>query len=181
MRFAGGEEPALQREIIGEVKIGGADAAGECAAEGSLEAACAEGKKRFRIGEEEAGGNFVLAATEFAVPVGGELVVGVFSGLADNKGAGAAGGAGNRGDQKPARAAELVALKIQEGKHYGINVRARQWKTRSAEGSRNRVRGADRRKHRKRRVIDLGAGRKSTRLNSSHRCISYAVFCLTKN
>src|SRR3970282_2774859 len=26
-----------------------------------------------------------------------------------------------------------------------------------------------------------GGDRKSTRLNSSHRCISYAVFCLTKN
>src|SRR5882762_1681045 len=161
MGFAGGEEPALQRETIGEVKIGGADAAGECAAEGSLEAACAEGKKRFRIGEEEAGGNFVLAATEFAVPVGGELVVGVFSGLADNEGAGAAGGAGNRGDQKPTRAtAELVALEIQEGQHHRINVRARQWKTRSAERGRNRVRGADWRKHRKRRVVDLRARRK---------------------
>src|ERR1700704_4723388 len=144
MRFAGGEEPALQREIIGEVKIGGADAAGECAAEGSLEAACAEGKKRFRIGEEEAGGNFVLPATEFAVPVGGELVVGVFSGLADNEGTGVAGGAGNSGDQKPAQAsAELVALEIQEGKHHRINVRARQWKTRSAERRCNRVRGAN--------------------------------------
>src|SRR5437763_11008278 len=31
------------------------------------------------------------------------------------------------------------------------------------------------------RAIDQGAGdRKSTRLNSSHRCISYAVFCLKK-
>src|SRR5437879_11434717 len=29
------------------------------------------------------------------------------------------------------------------------------------------------------RVVDL-ADRKSTRLNSSHRCISYAVFCLKK-
>src|SRR5437762_14308442 len=27
---------------------------------------------------------------------------------------------------------------------------------------------------------DLGGDRKSTRLNSSHRCISYAVFCLKK-
>src|ERR1017187_10740840 len=33
------------------------------------------------------------------------------------------------------------------------------------------------------RITDLGAegtDRKSTRLNSSHRCISYAVFCLKK-
>src|SRR5437762_6147389 len=31
-----------------------------------------------------------------------------------------------------------------------------------------------------RRRIDRGQDRKSTRLNSSHRCISYAVFCLKK-
>src|SRR5437763_5452960 len=30
------------------------------------------------------------------------------------------------------------------------------------------------------RQLRLGADRKSTRLNSSHRCISYAVFCLKK-
>src|SRR5437764_8331147 len=28
--------------------------------------------------------------------------------------------------------------------------------------------------------VDMTADRKSTRLNSSHRCISYAVFCLKK-
>src|SRR5437763_10652078 len=31
-----------------------------------------------------------------------------------------------------------------------------------------------------RRPVDVGQDRKSTRLNSSHRCISYAVFCLKK-
>src|SRR5437764_4585979 len=30
------------------------------------------------------------------------------------------------------------------------------------------------------RVLSAGRDRKSTRLNSSHRCISYAVFCLKK-
>src|SRR5437879_11018767 len=30
------------------------------------------------------------------------------------------------------------------------------------------------------RVMGSGGDRKSTRLNSSHRCISYAVFCLKK-
>src|SRR4030066_1301659 len=30
-------------------------------------------------------------------------------------------------------------------------------------------------------IINGGADRKSTRLNSSHTCISYAVFCLTKS
>src|SRR5437764_11338990 len=29
-------------------------------------------------------------------------------------------------------------------------------------------------------AADVNANRKSTRLNSSHRCISYAVFCLKK-
>src|SRR5437879_10606246 len=29
-------------------------------------------------------------------------------------------------------------------------------------------------------IIGQGTDRKSTRLNSSHRCISYAVFCLKK-
>src|SRR5712664_1040579 len=168
MRFAGGEETALQREIVRKVEIGRADTAGKCAAEGSLEAAGTEGKKRFRIGEEEAGGDFVLSATKFAVPIGGELVVGVFSRLADNEGARTAGGAGNRGDEEPARAAaELVALEIQEGKHHGINVRACQWKIRSAERGGNRARGADRRKHGKRRVVDLRARRKSAALASA--------------
>src|SRR5437762_10517519 len=31
-----------------------------------------------------------------------------------------------------------------------------------------------------RRDLELSRDRKSTRLNSSHRCISYAVFCLKK-
>src|SRR5437762_5841438 len=30
------------------------------------------------------------------------------------------------------------------------------------------------------RLVFMGRDRKSTRLNSSHRCISYAVFCLKK-
>src|SRR5437762_5289991 len=29
-------------------------------------------------------------------------------------------------------------------------------------------------------IVEIGGDRKSTRLNSSHRCISYAVFCLKK-
>src|SRR5437879_7609131 len=35
-------------------------------------------------------------------------------------------------------------------------------------------------RHTARRLLDYGRDRKSTRLNSSHRCISYAVFCLKK-
>src|SRR5437763_11696162 len=42
---------------------------------------------------------------------------------------------------------------------------------------------AERRRGRARAHAGAGRGedRKSTRLNSSHRCISYAVFCLKKN
>src|SRR3712207_9284987 len=40
-------------------------------------------------------------------------------------------------------------------------------------------RHVDQREHRRRRVHDI-ADRKSTRLNSSHANISYAVFCLKK-
>src|SRR5437762_8199808 len=35
-------------------------------------------------------------------------------------------------------------------------------------------------KHQQRQQTVAGRDRKSTRLNSSHRCISYAVFCLKK-
>src|SRR5437879_7939956 len=39
---------------------------------------------------------------------------------------------------------------------------------------------AEGRKRRGRNGVDRVRDRKSTRLNSSHRCISYAVFCLKK-
>src|SRR5437762_4695960 len=42
-------------------------------------------------------------------------------------------------------------------------------------------RGGQRRSPRTREVQLAERDRKSTRLNSSHRCISYAVFCLKKN
>src|ERR1700730_10445527 len=165
MRFTGGEESTLEREIVREIEVSGADAAGKGAAKGSLEAAGAEGKQGFRIGEKEAGGDFILAAVKFAIPVGGGLVVGVFSRLASNEVTGAAGGAGNRGKQKPTVATtELVALEIQEGKHHGIDVRADHGKIRSAECGRNRIRSADLREHGKRRVVDLSAGRESAAL-----------------
>ena len=57
------------------------------AAERGLQAAGAEGQAGFGVGEERSGRKFVLAAAEFAVPVGGELVVGVFAGPADDEGA----------------------------------------------------------------------------------------------
>src|SRR5436189_2863462 len=52
--------------------------------------------------------------------------------------------------------------------------RARSRRSSSASGDRIRRRAAllDR--------LDRALDRKSTRLNSSHRCISYAVFCLKK-
>src|SRR5207248_9781965 len=50
---------------------------------------------------------------------------------------------------------------------------------RGAGRDRRRRTQADRRAQR-RRGLDLRVDRKSTRLNSSHRTISYAVFCLKK-
>src|SRR5438046_9764209 len=97
MRFAGGQEPALQRKVIREVEVGGADTAREGAAKGSLQPAGAKGQQRFRIGEEEAGGEFVLAAPKFAIPVRGELVVRVFSRPADAERSCSAARAGDRG------------------------------------------------------------------------------------
>ena len=87
MRLVHAEESRADRNIVGKIQVRGADAAGKRAAQRSLQAAGAEGQEGFRIGEEETGGNFVLAAVEFPVPVGGELIVGIFPGLTIMKGA----------------------------------------------------------------------------------------------
>ena len=97
-----------------------ADAAGERTAQRFLKVAAAERKKRFRIGKKEACGEFVGAAVEFAIPVRGELVVGVLAGTADGKGAGRGIAAGNQ--VAVGSAAELVALEIEQA--YGDWVQA---------------------------------------------------------
>src|SRR2546430_16563236 len=93
---------------MGEVEAGAADTAREGATKGSLQPAGAKGEQRFRIGEEEAGGDFVLAAPKFPIPVRGELVVRVFSRLADDEGTCAAGRAGDRGDEESTGAAPEI-------------------------------------------------------------------------
>ena len=61
---------------------------------------------------------------KFAVPVGGELVVGVLPGLADDEGAGLIRGlARGGGDQKAARVAELIALEIEQSDRHRVNDR----------------------------------------------------------
>src|SRR5437762_9728875 len=57
-----------------------------------------------------------------------------------------------------------------------MNIESSTFRVRSGQERRKVSRPADRRTGPKRKTSD----RKSTRLNSSHRCISYAVFCLKK-
>src|SRR6202035_3859314 len=113
-----------------EVQRGRTDAAGEGAAQGFLKIATAEGQRRFGIGEEEASGELVLPAAEFAVPVGGELVVVVLAWAADGKRNGIGGiakfragwDAGWGREQISAGvAAELRAFEIQEREGDGID------------------------------------------------------------
>jgi hypothetical protein len=80
--FIDAKETSGDRQVIREIEVGGTDAAGKSAAQRSLQTAGAEGKDRFCVGEIKAGTNFVLASAEFAVVVGGELVVRVFAGAA---------------------------------------------------------------------------------------------------
>jgi len=123
---------ALQREIIGEVEIGGADAAGERAAEGSLEAACAEGKQRFRMEKKKRAETLSWPARNSR----SQLVVNwssvYFPGLLIMKVPVLPAAPGIVGIRNPpGLLPNWSLLKIQEGKHHWINVRARQWKTRS--------------------------------------------------
>src|SRR5712692_9997641 len=92
VRLIEGEKARGHGQIVREIQVCRADAAGESAAQGGLQAACAKGEKRLGIGEEEPGGNFVAAAAELAVPVGSELVVGVLSGLGSDKRSGGVSG-----------------------------------------------------------------------------------------
>ena len=62
-----------------------ADAAGQGTAQRSLQAAGSKRQYLLAVGEEEAGRDFVVAAVKFAVPVRGELIFGVFAGLAHNE------------------------------------------------------------------------------------------------
>ena len=63
--------------------------------------------------------------------------------------------------------------------HDALPISRRQVSTHHGGGD-LRARSTNRRPHRRRPHAASAVDRKSTRLNSSHRCISYAVFCLKK-
>ena len=135
MGFRDAEETAGNGQVVWEIQIGGADTAGQSAAERSLQTAGAEGQERLGVGEKETRGYFVRAAAEFTVPIGGELVVGVFAGAADDEGRGVeTDGAvsrihsdtgirriANGRKQEAAGIAELIALEIQKRNDHRIN------------------------------------------------------------
>src|SRR6266571_779055 len=75
----------MHRSVERKVKEPGENAAAERAPKGFLQIAAAEGQEAFRIRKEEPRRKFVRPAAELAVPVAGELVVGIFSRTADHK------------------------------------------------------------------------------------------------
>src|SRR5258708_38976108 len=75
----------MDRRVEREVQRSGADAAGQGAAKGFLEIPAAERQQRFGIREKEARGQLVLSAAEFAIPIGGELIISVLPWPADCK------------------------------------------------------------------------------------------------
>ena len=93
-----------------------------------LERIGAEGLKGFGISPEETEGDAILAAAEFAVPVGGELIVSELAGAAQDERAivelaiGEARRSWHRGQKiASAAAAELVALEIEQGQRHGVD------------------------------------------------------------
>src|SRR5437762_5543522 len=80
------------------------------------------------------------------------------------------------------RRARLSYADRQRPRH-GLSLHAHVWDERG-EQTAPRIqelrRRYDRSDRRRPFQLELGGDRKSTRLNSSHRCISYAVFCLKK-
>src|SRR5579863_5940490 len=115
------QEPRFDRGVKREVQRRRTDTAGQGAAQRFLQVAGAEGKKAFGIGEEKPDGNFVLAAAEFAVPVGGELIVVITSLTADGEGAGCGVAAGNQ--ETVGGATELIALELKQLEHHRIDGR----------------------------------------------------------
>src|SRR5438876_6646917 len=53
VRFIDAEKPRVNRNVIGKIQVGSADAARQCSAERSLQTARAKGQHRFRIGKEK--------------------------------------------------------------------------------------------------------------------------------
>src|SRR3712207_8157718 len=75
------------------------------------------------------------------------------------------------------RQARLEVQRVGRPVHRGDHVRAAEWQAAEPEA----VGDPDRRRLSRRGQRPPGIDRKSTRLNSSHANISYAVFCLKKN
>src|SRR5260221_10234916 len=94
------EEPCVYGNVVREIEVRSADATGESAAEGSLQTAGPKWQLGFRIREKESGAQLVFAGVEFLIPVRGELVIVVFSRLANQKLARRPGCACYRGDQE---------------------------------------------------------------------------------
>src|SRR5580700_496295 len=146
MRLRDIQKPGFYGRIEREIQRRRADAAGKCAPKRLLQVAATEGKKTFRVGKEKTRGKFILAAAEFAVPVGRELVVRIFPGTAYGERARQRIAAGNQ--ESVRRPAELVALKIQQFLHHRIDRRRRI----SEKGLRNRSLRPVRRKRGDRRA-----------------------------
>ena len=79
--FGDAAEAAVQRNIQGEVEVVGAGLAAGL----DPERIRSKGLKGIGIRPEEALGQAVLAATEFAVPVQGELVIGKLTGIGQHE------------------------------------------------------------------------------------------------
>src|SRR5713226_3419131 len=167
-----GEKARGHGQVVGKIQVCCADAAGESAAQGGLQAACAKGEKRLGIGEEESEGNFVPARAELAIPVGSELVVGVLSGLGSDEGSGGVTGLLSRiqirraygRDEEAAWVAELVALELEQRERDGINIRGGDGETCGAQGGGDGGSRAVRGQRRESRVVDLRARRESAAL-----------------
>src|SRR5256885_1996080 len=110
MCFVHAEEAGVHRDVKRKVKIRCTDAARKRSAERSLQAARAKRKQRFGVGKEESRANLILATPEFSIPIGGELIVGVFPRFADDERPCGAGRACDRRNQKAVRIIELRAL-----------------------------------------------------------------------
>src|SRR5882724_1798758 len=157
MGFVDREETRFYRDVIGKIEVGSADAAGQGTTERSLQASGAEGEYRFGIGEEKSRGNFVLSAAKFAVPICGELVVGIFAGFAGDKSTRSARSPRDRGNQKTIWITELVALEIQKREGNGIKTRDASWESIGEKCRLQGSFGAVRGNNREAGVVDLGA------------------------
>jgi hypothetical protein len=138
-----------------------------------LESAGAEREEGFGIGEEEACADFVLAGMEFAIPVGGELVVGVATGFADQILTGYVGRlvwikvrlyAGNGRNEITVRVAKKVVLGLKKFQNNRINHACSDRRGGGAERVGNAGGVARSRQRGQAGIVDLRARRKGAAL-----------------